>query len=156
MLDLSHRQDLAWLAQLVADVKLAAPNLRPLVVGALARDLWLHYGHGIEIRRGTEDVDLALAVDWKGFSETRDALIATGLFETLRNETHKLRHRKVGWIDLIPFGAVERADGTIAWPPAGDEVMEVLGYAEADAAAILIALPQTRRCTRFLCRCSRF
>ena len=109
MLDLSHRQDLAWLAQLVADVKLAAPNLRPLVVGALARDIWLHYGHGIEIRRGTEDVDLALAVDWKGFSDTRDALIATGLFETLRNETHKLRHRKVGWIGAT--GASPRCCG---------------------------------------------
>jgi predicted nucleotidyltransferase len=144
MLDLSHRQDLVWLAQLVADVKSAAPNLRPLVVGALARDLWLHYGHGIEIKRVTEDVDFALAVDWQGFAATRDALVATGLFETLRNTAHKLRHRKFGWIDLIPFGAVERADGTIAWPPSGDEVMEVLGYSEAHAAAIPIALPHNQ------------
>jgi predicted nucleotidyltransferase len=140
MLDLSHRQDLAWLAQLVTDVQTAAPNIRLLVVGALARDLWLHYGYAIEIERATEDVDLALAVDWKGFSETREALLATGLFEPFRNTAHKLRHRKFGWIDLIPFGAVERADGTIAWPPSGDDVMDVMGYAEANAAAITIAL----------------
>lgn len=140
MLDLSHRQDLAWLARLVSDVQSAAPNLKPLVVGALARDLWLHYGHDIEITRATEDVDFALAVDWRGFSEARNALVATGLFEPVRNVPHELRHGN-GWIDLIPFGAVERVDGTIAWPPSGDEVMEVLGYAEANAAAIPVALP---------------
>lgn len=141
MLDLSHRQDLAWLARLISDVQSAAPNLEPLVVGALARDLWLHYGHGIEIERITKDVDFALAVDWHGFSEARGALVATGLFEPLRNVPHKLRHGTFGWIDLIPFGAVERADGTIAWPPSGDEVMEVLGYAEANATAVPMALP---------------
>lgn len=141
MLDLSHRQDLAWLAQLVADVQAAAPDLRPLVVGALARDLWLHYGYGIEIKRITDDVDFALAVDWRGFAEARNALLATGLFEPLRNAAQTLRHRTLGWLDLIPFGAVESTDGTIAWPPSGDEAMEVLGYAEAHAAAVPIFLP---------------
>lgn len=144
MLDLSHRQDLGWLARLMSHVESAAPNLKPLVVGALARDLWLHYGHDIEIKRATEDVDFALAVDWQGFSEARDALVASGLFEPLRNVPHKLRHGKFGWIDLIPFGAVERADGTIAWPPSGDEVMEVLGYTEAYAAAIPVSLPHNQ------------
>lgn len=62
MLDLLHRQDLAWLALLMSDVESAAPSLRPLLVGALARDLWLHYGYDIEIKRATEDVDFALAV----------------------------------------------------------------------------------------------
>lgn len=144
MLDLSHRQDLEWLAQLVADVQSAAPSLRPLVVGALARDLWLHYGHGIEVKRVTEDVDFGLAVDWTGFSAALEALVASGLFERAPRAAHKLRHRKFGWLDLIPFGALERADGTIAWPPSGDEVMAVLGYAEAHAAAIPIALPHDR------------
>jgi predicted nucleotidyltransferase len=125
-------------------VQSAVPDLKPLVVGALARDLWLHYGYDIEIKRATEDIDFALAVDWQGFSQAHDALVATGLFEPLRNVPHKLRHGKFGWIDLIPFGAVERADGTIAWPPSGDEVMEVLGYAEAYAAAVPIALPDNQ------------
>lgn len=141
MLDLSHRQELTWLSQLVADIRAAAPNVKPLVVGALARDLWLHHGSGLEITRATEDADFALAVDWGEFAEVRERLLETGLFEPARNTAHKLRHRKFGWIDLIPFGAVERADGTIAWPPSEDEVMNVLGYAEADAAAISVALP---------------
>ncbi len=145
MLDLSHRHDLEWLARLMSDVASAAPDLEPLVVGALARDLWLHYGHSIEINRVTEDVDFALAVDWQGFSQARDALVSSGQFEPIRNVLHKLRHGKFGWIDLIPFGAVERADGTIAWPPSGDNVMQVLGYTEAYAAAIPVALPQHQR-----------
>lgn len=138
MLDLSHRQDLAWLARLASDMQAAAPALRPLVVGALARDLWLHYGHDIEITRVTQDVDFALAADWQGFLAARDALVASGQFAPVRNVPHKLRHGQFGWIDLIPFGAVERTDGTIAWPPSGDEVMAVLG---AHAAAVPIALP---------------
>ncbi len=143
MLDLSHKQDLAWLAQLVADLREVAPALQPLLVGALARDLILHYGYGIRIERATTDTDLALAVaDWQQFAVAREALVASGLFEPYRDTLHKLRHRKSGWVDLIPFGAVERADGSIAWPPSGDDVMIVTGYAEADAAALAVLLPQ--------------
>jgi len=36
-----------------------------VVVGATARDLVLHYGHGAAIRRATQDVDFAIEVpDW--------------------------------------------------------------------------------------------
>jgi len=141
MLDLSQREDLAWLATLIADAKSAVPSLQPLIIGALARDLWLCHAHGLAIERVTEDVDFALAVDWPGFSQARDILVGTGLFEPVRGVAHKLRHRTIGWLDLIPFGAVQRADGTIAWPPSGDEVMVVLGYAEAHDAATVMALP---------------
>jgi predicted nucleotidyltransferase len=145
MLDLSHRQELEWLAQLVADVRTGAPGLELLLVGALARDLLLHYGHGFQIERATADVDFALAVaNWEEFSASREALLASGLFTPYRNTAHKLQHSKCGWVDLIPFGAVERDDGTIAWPPAGDEVMAVIGYAEAAAAAMPLVLPKNQ------------
>jgi predicted nucleotidyltransferase len=142
MLDLAHRRELDWLAQLLADVRTAAPGIEPIIVGALARDLLLHYGHGFRIERATADVDFALAVaDWDQYSATREALIASGLFSPYRNAAHKLQHAKSGWVDLIPFGALERSDGTIAWPPAGDTVMTVIGYAEAAAVAMTVALP---------------
>ncbi len=145
MLDLSHRRELDWLAQLVADIRAAAPGTNPLLVGALARDLLLHYGYGLQVERATTDVDLAFAVaDWDAFSAVRGTLLASGLFETDRNAAHRLRHTRFGWVDLIPFGAVERDDGTIAWPPAGDEVMAVIGYAEAAATALTVALPGKR------------
>jgi predicted nucleotidyltransferase len=142
MLDLAQRRELDWLAQLVADVRSAAPRLEPLLVGALARDLLLHYGHGVKISRVTEDADFALAVaDWNEFFDVRNSLLASGLFAPHRHAAHRLQHGKYGSIDLIPFGAVERPDGTIAWPPSGDEVMEVIGYAEAAAASVSVALP---------------
>jgi predicted nucleotidyltransferase len=148
MLDLSRRHELNWLARLLADVRVAAPGMEPLIVGALARDLLLHYGHGFKIERATADVDFALAVDdWDQYSATRQALLASGLFSPSRNAAHKLQHARFGWVDLIPFGALEHSDGTIAWPPAGDEVMTIIGYVEAASAAITVALPddQTAR-----------
>jgi len=148
MLDLSRRLELDWLAQIVADLRSAAPRLELLLVGALARDLLLHYGHGVKIQRMTNDTDFAVAVaDWSEFTQARDALLASGLFAPYRGAAHKLQHARHGRIDLIPFGAVERPDGTIAWPPDGDEVMEVIGYAEAAATSITVFLPhgQTAR-----------
>lgn len=143
MLDLSQRQELKWLARLVADVRSAVPQSEPLLVGALARDLLLHYGHGVKIERVTTDADFALAVaDWVEFSQVRSALLASAQFVPHPHSAHKLQHVKLGWIDLIPFGAVERPDATIAWPPSGDEVMDVIGYAEAAASAIAVALPE--------------
>jgi predicted nucleotidyltransferase len=145
MLDLSARHELAWFGQLVADVRAAVPGIEPLLVGALARDLLLHYGHGFKIERATADVDFALAVaNWEQFSAARTALLERGPFSPYPNAAHKLRHSTFGPIDLIPFGAVERSDGTIAWPPAGAEVMAVIGYAEAAAGAITIALPKNQ------------
>jgi len=142
-LDLSSKSELDWLAHLLADVESAVPDLNPLLVGAQARDLLLHYGHGIEIERGTADVDFAIAVDdWGRFSAAREALIVSGLFAPDRTMGHRLLHVTFGRIDFIPFGAVERPDGTIAWPPTGDELMDVLGYAEAAAAALMVELPE--------------
>lgn len=142
-LDLSSRSELAWLSVLLADVESAAPGLKPLLVGAQARDLLLHYGHGLAIERATSDVDFAIAVeDWSRFSVAKEALVASGLFVPHRNMAHRLHHAKSGTIDFIPFGAVEQADGTIAWPPTGDEVMAVLGYSEAAVAAVTVELPK--------------
>lgn len=143
MLDLSDREELRWLAQVLADMRSAAPSAEPLLVGALARDLLLHYGHGIPVTRATSDVDLALAVeDWHEFAAVRDALLAGGCFSPTKGVVHRLRHHQYGLLDLLPFGAIERTDATIAWPPDGDEVMGMLGYREANASAIRVVLPQ--------------
>lgn len=44
-------------------------------------------------------------------------------------------------VDLVPFGAIERPDRTIAWPPDGAVVMSVFGFREAQAATMLVVLP---------------
>ncbi|MEK6770751.1 MAG: hypothetical protein AABY62_03815 [Pseudomonadota bacterium] len=45
-------------------------------------------------------------------------------------------------VDLVPFGAIERPDRTIAWPPSGSVVMSVFGFREALAATIPVLLPE--------------
>ena len=136
-LDLADKNDLTFLVELIRDLREAAPAWEPLLVGALARDLLLYYAYEIPVLRGTEDVDLGFAVtDWEAFTALRAALIASTYFEPHKRVVHKIFHRGHREIDLIPFGGVEQADGLIAWPPRGEEVMTVIGYREALASAI--------------------
>lgn len=142
MLDFSQRTDLAWHAQVLADAQAAAVvlDVRPLIVGAFARDLLLAYAHGIPVLRQTEDLDLGLAVqDWDTFERLRRALVASGRFETTA-VAHRLRRGPL-LVDLVPFGAIETAERTLAWPPDGVVVMDVFGFQEALRAAIDVRLP---------------
>jgi predicted nucleotidyltransferase len=144
LLDFSRRPELALHSRVVADVEAAARPLgiAPLIAGAFARDLHLHYGHGVHIQRVTEDIDFALAVpDWAAFTALRERLIASGLFVGSVNTAHRLRHQS-GWpVDLVPFGGVESPGRKIAWPPQGDFVMDVFGFSEAMATAHLVLMP---------------
>ena len=139
-LDLSDRAVLGPLARLLSAVRQAAGETPVLLVGAAARDLLLVHAHGVEVQRATEDTDLALAVrSWDAFLRLREALIASGGF-TADGPLHRL------WfgdqrVDIIPFGGVERADRSIAWPTEGAEVMSVAGLTEALATAVAVRLP---------------
>jgi predicted nucleotidyltransferase len=139
-LDLSDRNELRLLADLVTAIRQAKPDARFLLVGAMARDLLLTYAHGIASRRATEDLDFAFAVDdWRAFTELRSALLGGG-FAEVAAVPHRLNYdgRRV---DLIPFGGVERVDGTIDWPPPQDTRMVVLGFREAMDATVEVKLP---------------
>jgi predicted nucleotidyltransferase len=59
--------------------------------------------------------------------------------------THKILYQGRLEMDLIPFGGVENANGSISWPPRGEEVMTVAGYREALASAIDVKLPENQR-----------
>lgn len=143
-MDLSESDGLRWLSELIGDIRSATPSHDPLMVGAMARDLLLHYGYGVPIRRATTDVDLAFAVEnWDEFNAVRDALLASEQFLATRVE-HKLLHRGTMETDLIPFGGVEDQAGRIVWP--GDESrMRVLGYQEARATSVDILLPERQQ-----------
>lgn len=142
MLDFSQRTELGLHAQVIAEVQAVADALgiTPLIVGAFARDLHLVYAHQIPVVRQTEDIDLALALDgWSAFEQMRTRLVDSGRFaETM--SAHRLRYGALP-IDLVPFGLVERADRTIAWPPQGDVVMDVFGFEESQRVAIDVLLP---------------
>jgi predicted nucleotidyltransferase len=143
-MDLSENTDLRWLSGLIGDMRSVARGRDPLMVGAMARDLLLQYGAGVQIRRATTDVDLAFAVaSWEEFGAFRNALLSSGLFNESRHE-HKLLHKGTLEIDLIPYGGVEDAAGQIHWP-ASENLMSVLGYQEARATAVEIVLPDDQR-----------
>jgi predicted nucleotidyltransferase len=142
LLDFSQRSELGLQAAVIAEVQAAAIALRvrPLIVGAFARDLHLVYAHGIPVVRQTEDLDLALAVpDWEAFEQLKSSLLKSGAFAE-SNQPQRLRHGAMP-LDLVPFGRVETADRTIAWPPHGHVVMDVFGFQEAEQAAMPVMLP---------------
>ena len=144
--DFTNRPELSSLALVLSALEgVATPmGCDYCVIGATARDLSLHYAHGIDIRRATEDVDISVMVrDWDAFTRLRAGLTGSGAFAE-RDEAviHKLRH--VGTklpIDVVPFGGVERPDRTIAWPPDHAEVFDCFGLREAMAASSIAYLP---------------
>jgi predicted nucleotidyltransferase len=145
-LDLTTKAELTFLAELVTDLRAAAPAWEPLLVGAMARDLLLFHAHNIPIRRATADIDIAFAVaDWEEFSRLRAALLASAHFTAHNSMTHSFFHRQQRQIDIVPFGGLERPDGSIAWPPRGDEVMTVVGFRDALASAMDAMLPKNQR-----------
>jgi predicted nucleotidyltransferase len=147
----SHLADLVDLtlqAKAIDAVQRAAEGVDVdlLIVGAFARDLHLRYGYNLAPLRQTEDIDIALAVPtWEAFAALRERLIKDFGFAEVPGIQHKLQFGQSDVklpIDIVPFGGLERSDRTIAWPPSGDEVMDVFGFREARASAIIMTLPE--------------
>lgn len=146
-LDFSHKADLVPLAQVVGSLQRVAGPMAVdfFLMGAAARDVMLRHGHHIEPVRQTEDVDFAVMVqDWEIFAALRTALIEGGEFsERAGPATHRLRHQSGLPLDIVPFGGIEHADRTIAWPPDQSTVFDCFGAREAFNAAVSVLLPQT-------------
>ena len=145
-LDFSRKTDLAPLGMVVRDLRQAADALGAqfFLMGAAARDLMLLHAHGIETRRKTEDVDFAVMLQsWDAFAALRKALLDGDAFIARPGPaTHRLRHKPTNLpLDIVPFGGIERADRTIAWPPSEDEVFDCFGVAESFEASIEVLLP---------------
>lgn len=141
-LDLSDSTDLAWVADLARPVLKAANGARIFVVGAMARELVLVHGYGIHPGRATRDLDFAVRVaGWEQYESIRARLTDQNGFHADPGVAHRLRAPSGAKVDLLPFGAVERLDRTIAWPPGDGEVMSALGFAETANAGVEILLP---------------
>jgi len=146
LLDFSQKADLLPLAQVVGALQRVAQPMAVdfFLMGAAARDVMLRHGHNIEPGRQTRDVDFAVMVpDWASFETLRVALIKGGDFlERPGPATHRLRHQSGLPLDIVPFGGIERADRTIAWPPDQSTVFDCFGAREAFNAAVAVLLPQ--------------
>ena len=105
-------------------------NIPFVVVGAYARDLMLHYGHGAAIQRATSDIDFGIQIpNWAAFEKLTERLLENG-FEKSQPQ-HRLVSPEGIQVDIVPFGQLEDERANIQWPPNGDMVMNVLGFQEA-------------------------
>lgn len=131
------------LGALVNGVTRAAEGQAYLLAGAMARDLLLQHAHGIQPARATTDVDFAFLTEhWDQFHALRERLLVSGEFlEVPRQSLHRLRFRNALNVDMLPFGAIERADRTIAWPPDNRSVMTMFGFREALSKSVNVKLP---------------
>ena len=116
------------------------------VAGATARDLILVNVHGRPAGRATYDIDFGIAVEsWEQFAHLKERLIATGEFAEERKALQRLIHtdRTAGSgipVDLIPFRGAASPDGTVAWPPSRDIVMNVASFEEALGSSVLVEI----------------
>jgi predicted nucleotidyltransferase len=107
-----------------------------MLVGATARDLLLYHVHGHVVTRATYDVDFAVLVDsWPQFGVVKRLFLDTPGFTDKGCNTQRLYYQPTGAefetiIDIIPFGKLETADRTIAWPPDADIVMNVAAFSD--------------------------
>jgi len=108
---------------------MAELNIRFLVIGASARDLFFEYAYGISAPRKTQDLDFAIQVsNWEAYEKARSALIERGFSET--KIQHRLQKADIYPIDIIPFGFVAD-ENRIVWPPDKSIEMNILGFDEA-------------------------
>ncbi|WP_051378878.1 hypothetical protein [Derxia gummosa] len=141
----------AFIADIAAEVGEAAARLGLdcLIVGATARDLLLDHVHGLPAPRATRDIDMAFALaGWPDYERLRAALLACPGWHASAAQTQRLLRVHGGSpvpVDLIPFGAIESGDRTIAWPPGHDAAT----LARPDTrAAITALLDDASLCTK--------
>jgi len=113
------------------------------LAGATAREIMLRHVFGRPPGRRTLDVDLGIAVcDWDHFTRLKAGLIDEAGFQPHARMVQRLIYpsKPSVIVDLIPFGGVEGADRTIAWPPDEDIIMRVTGFSDGLASAVPVRL----------------
>ena len=113
------------------------------LAGATAREVILRHVFGRPAGRRTLDVDFGIAVrDWEHFQTLKSALVEQAGFTAQARVVQRLIYPSTPAVvvDLIPFGGVERADRTIAWPPEEDIVMRVAGFSDGLESSVLVRL----------------
>jgi predicted nucleotidyltransferase len=141
LLDLSGKIKSPILEILEAISNIAASlNIPFFVVGAVARDIILHYGYGVEIIRATEDIDLGVMVeDWVKFTQLKEAIIGCGTFDQGR-EPQRFFYKDNFPVDIVPFGQISKPKDTIEWPEFKGIEMSTLGFKESFDNSILVRL----------------
>lgn len=109
------------------------------VIGATARDIVIRQLVGISSGRKTRDLDLAIAIpNWNTFEEVKRTLLDQGFQKD--SQMYQRFYDGDYELDIVPYGAVEKEDGYIYWPPEEDIAMSVKGFADVLGDAITVTI----------------
>lgn len=130
LLDVSDKIDAATVS-LYRIFNEVAGKMPWFVIGATARDLFLHYEYGLAVLRATRDVDFGVQLgSWAEFNDLRTRLLETGVF-TPGDSEQRLYHSTRLPLDLIPFGEIVPHGDVLKWPAPGSTEIDVTGYDDA-------------------------
>ena len=117
---------------------------QPMLVGAVARDVWFWHLNGIETERATEDLDISMEFpDWKGFHAFVKVLLGLGFAQPVPDHPEKFIDPDTRQkIDLLPFGDLSEDGRSIVWPT-DQSRWSILGFEESyQNAALLNVAPK--------------
>ena len=131
LLDLSGKIDKVTVSALIRIQQiLSSIGIPFFVVGATARDILLDVSHGIESKRATIDIDIAVFIEnWAQFKHLKDELNGATDFSPTRDIQRLLFKERLP-VDIVPFGGVAEEGDIIEWPPDGSFKMSVTGFRE--------------------------
>lgn len=139
-MDISDKFDDPVLVDLLASVDGIASRMRIpfFVVGAMARNLVLHYGFGIRVGRATKDMDLGVRVASKEeYEKLKAALISGGKFTAVGNSQRMSFVGRVD-VDFLPFGDILDVRKRIFWGAGNETEFNLAGFDEAYQHAIRV------------------
>jgi predicted nucleotidyltransferase len=144
-LEITHDRIDPLILEAVRKIDGAARKLETsyFLAGATAREVMLRHVYGRPAGRRTLDIDFGIAIrDWDHFQALKTALVDEAGFTAHARAVQRLIYPSTPGVvvDLIPFGGVERADRTIAWPPEEDLVMRVAGFSDGLESSVLVRL----------------
>jgi predicted nucleotidyltransferase len=130
--DISKKIDKQTLHLLTAiNEKADSMGINYFIIGAVARDILLHYEFGMPIERKTNDIDLSIKIkNWDEFNLFVNNLKSEGLIEDT-NVFHRYLFDKISLIDIIPFGSIANDHNEITWPDADKTKMTIIGFEES-------------------------
>lgn len=140
-IDISDKID-EFAKKLFLDIDTITKQLavKPLIVGAFARDIILHYGYGMPVFRATTDYDIGIQLEtWDVFRMLKEKLIGSKNFKET-DTIHRLINDDELIVDLIPFGDISDIDDTYTWKDKNKTQFNVLGFENAFNTASIVRI----------------
>lgn len=140
-IDISDKID-EFAKKLFLDIDTITKQLavKPLIVGAFARDIILHYGYGMPVFRATTDYDIGIQLEtWDVFRMLKEKLIGSKNFKET-DTIHRLINDDELIVDLIPFGDISDIDDTYTWKDKNKTQFNALGFENAFNTASIVRI----------------